>query len=230
MRFARVSKCFLGILIVLITITIIFSCSMLKLKQTNQNQNKESQLTPIPVTSITVTGAGSATTVANGGTLAMSAAVLPANATDPSVAWSVAAGTGTATINSTGVLTGTGDGTVTVTATANDSSGKTGTLGITVTAAIPDNLDQELYLIYISSNPQITAEEYDVPYKDGMVLVVLAWGGTREGLNELTHKYELRHQTSIENRYMLWVKGIDLCKLSKEDKVLWIKVPFKEKE
>ena len=91
---------------------------------------------PILVTGITVTGAGSATTVVNGGTLAMSAAVLPANATDATVTWSVAAGTGTATIGaSTGVLTATGVGTVTVTATAHDASGKTGTEVITVTTA-----------------------------------------------------------------------------------------------
>jgi hypothetical protein len=89
-----------------------------------------------PVTSITVTGAGGATTVANGGSLAMSAAVLPADATDSSVTWSVAAGTGTATIAATtGVLTGTGAGTVTVTATANDGSGVTGTKDITITSA-----------------------------------------------------------------------------------------------
>jgi hypothetical protein len=91
---------------------------------------------PILVTGITVTGAGSATTVVNGGTLAMSAAVVPANATDATVTWSVAAGTGTATIGaSTGVLTATGVGTVTVTATAHDASGKTGTEVITVTTA-----------------------------------------------------------------------------------------------
>ncbi|MGZ5486357.1 MAG: Ig-like domain-containing protein, partial [Nitrososphaeraceae archaeon] len=74
-----------------------------------------------PVTNITVTGAGDATTVANGESLAMSADVLPADADDSSVTWSVAPGTGTATIDATtGVLTGTGVGTVTVTATAND--------------------------------------------------------------------------------------------------------------
>ena len=91
---------------------------------------------PIAVTGITVTGAGNVSTVVNGSTLTMTAAVLPANATDPSVTWSVAtlAG-GTATIiPATGVLTGTGVGTVTVTATANDGSLITGTKTITVTA------------------------------------------------------------------------------------------------
>jgi PGF-pre-PGF domain-containing protein len=90
---------------------------------------------PIPVTEITVTGAGDATEVVNGETLQMSASVLPLDATDPSVTWSVTAGTGTATINETGLLTATGDGTVTVKATANDGSAIEGTLVITVTAA-----------------------------------------------------------------------------------------------
>jgi len=89
-------------------------------------------LAAVPVTGITVTSAGNATTVANAGTLQMSVAILPVNADDQTVSWSVAPGTGTATINSTGLLTGTGLGTVIVTATANDSSGITGTETIEV--------------------------------------------------------------------------------------------------
>ncbi|UOM51952.1 ice-binding family protein [Sphaerochaeta associata] len=90
----------------------------------------------IDVTTITVAGAGDAITVANGSTLQMSAAVLPSDATDKSVAWTVAAGTGTATISETGLLTATGMGTVTVQATANDGSDIVGTLGITITEKV----------------------------------------------------------------------------------------------
>ncbi|ABZ82764.1 multidomain protein with s-layer homology region, ig motif, i-set domain, pkd domain [Heliomicrobium modesticaldum Ice1] len=91
---------------------------------------------PTLVTSITVRGAGDATTVVNGGTLQMTAEVLPVDATDKTVTWSVYSGTGTAGINaSTGLLTGTGEGTVTVRATANDGSGVYGEATITVTAA-----------------------------------------------------------------------------------------------
>lgn len=85
-----------------------------------------------PVTSITVSS--SADTVAVGKTLAMSAAVLPANAANPAVIWSVAAGTGTASISTDGILTGTTAGTVTVIAAAADGSGVTGSRPITVTA------------------------------------------------------------------------------------------------
>lgn len=84
------------------------------------------------VTSIVVTGTGSAVTVPNGGTLQMIATVLPVNATDPTVTWSVVNGTGTATISPTGLLSGTGAGNVVVIATANDASGVVGQITITV--------------------------------------------------------------------------------------------------
>jgi hypothetical protein len=85
------------------------------------------------VTSIVVTGTGNVTTVADGATLQMLAAILPLNATDSTVTWSVVNGTGTATISVGGLLTATGAGTVTVIATANDASGVTGSLVITIT-------------------------------------------------------------------------------------------------
>ncbi|ADY12452.1 ice-binding family protein [Sphaerochaeta globosa] len=89
---------------------------------------------PINVTGITITGAADAITVSNGETLQMSAAVLPLDATDASVTWSVASGSGTATISTTGLLTATAVGTVSVKATANDDSAYEGILTITVTA------------------------------------------------------------------------------------------------
>lgn len=84
---------------------------------------------PIPVTSITVNGS---TTVNVGNTAQMNVSVLPANATNPAVSYSVN-NTAIATINSTtGLLTGVAAGTVIVTATALDGSGITGTLNVTV--------------------------------------------------------------------------------------------------
>ena len=75
------------------------------------------------VTSITVSGAGEATTITTkGGTLQMSASILPEDATDKTVTWSRTNGTGTASISSSGLLTALTDGTVTVRATANDGS------------------------------------------------------------------------------------------------------------
>jgi uncharacterized protein YjdB len=86
-----------------------------------------------PVTSITVTGAGSATTIsADNGSLQLNAAVLPSNATDKNVTWSLVNGTGLATISSTGLVTAIDNGTVSARATANDGSGVYGTLVITI--------------------------------------------------------------------------------------------------
>ena len=93
----------------------------------------------IPVTSINVTGAGGTTIInTENGTLQLSAIVLPANATDKSVTWTLVNGTGQGTINTTGLLTAIANGTVTAIATANDASGVIGTLAVTInTSLIP---------------------------------------------------------------------------------------------
>ena len=88
----------------------------------------------IPVTGIAVTGASGSTTITtDNGTLQLTATVLPADATNKTVTWSIVNGTGQATINSTGLVTAVTSGTVTAVATANDGSGVTGTLVITIT-------------------------------------------------------------------------------------------------
>ncbi|MZQ80540.1 MAG: cell wall-binding protein, partial [Bacteroidales bacterium] len=91
----------------------------------------------IPVTGITVTGEGGATTITrDNGTLALTATVTPANATNKSVTWSITNGTGQATINSSGVVTAVADGTVTARATSNDGSGVYGQLDITISGQV----------------------------------------------------------------------------------------------
>ncbi|MCH2044689.1 MAG: Ig-like domain-containing protein, partial [Saprospiraceae bacterium] len=98
-------------------------------------------ITPIFVTSISVQGQGGTTNIPTGIQLQMEATILPTNATDPSITWTVANGTGTATINSvTGVLTAGTQGTVTVTATANDGSGITGSTVILIDPVLITNL------------------------------------------------------------------------------------------
>ncbi|MEZ5047180.1 MAG: Ig-like domain-containing protein [Chitinophagaceae bacterium] len=93
-----------------------------------------SAVTTIPVTSVTVSSAGNATTVLAGSTLQMNASVLPINATNNTVTWSVQNGTGTASISATGLLTGLTPGTVTVVATSNGTPSVFGTKQITVNA------------------------------------------------------------------------------------------------
>jgi len=69
--------------------------------------------------------------------LQMSADILPVNATNKEVSWSVTNETGSATINATGLLTAVSNGTVRVRATANDGSNVYGQLQITISGQIP---------------------------------------------------------------------------------------------
>jgi len=86
----------------------------------------------IPISSITITGGSSITT--RGGTLQLTAAVQPSNATNKAVTWSLTGGSAYAFINSTtGLLTAVANGTVTVRVTANDGSGEYGTATVTIT-------------------------------------------------------------------------------------------------
>jgi uncharacterized protein YjdB len=87
----------------------------------------------VPATSITVTGSGGSTSIsADNGTLQLSASILPANATDNSVSWSLENITGHGTISSAGTVTAIGNGTVRGIATANDGSGVSGFVIITI--------------------------------------------------------------------------------------------------
>lgn len=87
---------------------------------------------PIRVTDITVSGADN---VDVAGTINMSAAVLPADASNPSVLWTVSNGSGAATIDPLGgILTGVRPGSVYVYATAMDGSGVSGQKMVVVDA------------------------------------------------------------------------------------------------
>ena len=100
--------------------------------------NAPASSVPVPVTSITVTSAGNATTITTqGGTLQMQTLVLPDNATDKTVTWTVIPGTGGATISTGGLLTALANGTVTVRATASDGSGVYGERFITISGQTP---------------------------------------------------------------------------------------------
>ncbi|MDF1576057.1 MAG: Ig-like domain-containing protein [Bacteroidales bacterium] len=79
----------------------------------------------IPVVNIIISSNGGATSVESGSSLLFSAEVLPEEASNPGVEWSVIDGSGTATITSSGFLIGRDPGTVTVLAAALDGSGVT---------------------------------------------------------------------------------------------------------
>jgi len=122
------------------------------------------------VTGITVSTEGGASTIeTSGGTLQMIATVLPENASDPSVTWSVTNGTGEASISTSGLLTAIADGTVTVYAASNDGSSVTGSMVITISnqtgisgnpvntvKVYPNPVVNELTVSFNSNNPTIT--------------------------------------------------------------------------
>jgi uncharacterized protein YjdB len=70
-----------------------------------------------------------ATITTNKGTYQITAEVLPLNATDRSLTWTVDAN---ATVSPTGLVTATKNGVATVRAAANDGSGIFGTIGIVI--------------------------------------------------------------------------------------------------
>jgi len=105
------------------------------------------------VSSIVLSSAGSTTTISSlGGTLQMTATVLPADATDATYTWSVTNGTGEATISVAGLLTAQSNGTVTVRATSNMLSSVYGTKVITITNQIAANMDATLTDLLVKGN------------------------------------------------------------------------------
>lgn len=90
--------------------------------------------TPVtPVSGITVTPAGGVTSLVSGSILQFSAAILPENASNKTVDWTLSNGLGTASISETGLLTAGNPGLVTVLATARDGSYIRGSFVLTIT-------------------------------------------------------------------------------------------------
>ncbi len=108
----------------------------------------------ILVTSISVYGDGNATTIdVDGDSLQMHTDILPVNATNQNVTWSVVNGTATAAISNTGMLyaTGTpaGNGTVWVKAQAVDGSGVVDSTQITISN---QGTTSNFYVLLVNDN------------------------------------------------------------------------------
>ncbi|WP_139997421.1 InlB B-repeat-containing protein [Paenibacillus paridis] len=117
---------------------------------------KSMEIEAIPVETIHVSGNDEITT--KGGTLQLTAEVLPADATNKTIIWSVRNGTGSAAINESGLLTAVSDGTVMVTATAADGSEIVGTKEIAISGQTQTNPDKPIESITISGNDEITTK------------------------------------------------------------------------
>jgi parallel beta-helix repeat protein len=123
------------------------------------------------VSGIVITGAGGANSITTySGTLLLSATIIPDNASNKNVSWSLQNGTGKASINSEGLLSAIADGTVTVVATANDGSGVSGTLEIEIfnqgiLTAI-NSMDDEPFLVQMNNSELTIQLNSDIKYKN----------------------------------------------------------------
>ncbi len=158
----------------------------------------------VQVASITVTGKENATGISTmGGTLQMVAEVLPANATDLSVTWSVSDPT-IATISETGLLTALKNGEVTVTATSVQNptiSGTSPSIVITNQDISVNNLASQFVVypvpassrIYIRS--ELAVERAEIIALDGRIILSaekMSYNGSIELSNIPAGTYFLR--------------------------------------
>lgn len=135
--------------------TVSLKANALALTKGQASNNLSVTCSPILVTAVTVGTPGNVTTVTKGSNLQMTAAVLPVNATNKNITWSVTNETGAATINSQGLLTPTIAGTITVKATAQDASGKYGAVTITVLEPVVATISTTTGIESGSINPAI---------------------------------------------------------------------------
>ncbi len=194
----------------------------------------------IPVTDVTVSGEGGATSIdVNGGTLQMMAEVLPPNATNPTVFWSVINETGMASIDQTGLLqaTGTtpGNGTVWVKALAVDGSGVADSIQITITnqgadfeiLLVNDNdfgpdryreLDTTLSNLGCAYDIYNTAVTNDIPDEDYLSYYeMVIWYTGNDGVNlklwdvSDTNNYKFNEPliNYLDNGGIVWLQGLD---------------------
>jgi hypothetical protein len=162
-----------------------------------------------PVETVTVTADGGATSVHAGGTLQMSAEVLPATATlaDAGVRWSVVSNGGWAHIDETGLLTGDTAGNIKVVAAAKDDSGVTGELSLHVD--FPEGIAQEtVNTLRVYPNPAVN--ELNVVLTE-LNCTVSIYNSVGQKVDEaLVNGYEHRFDISSYAAGLYFVKSGDL--------------------
>jgi len=170
----------------------------------------------VTVSGITVSASGGAATITTtGGSLQLIASVLPANATDKSVTWSIINGTGQASISSSGLVTAVANGTVTARATARDGSGVYGSLVVTISGQTPGtNLPPE---VSISSptkstsfiSPATVTIEATASDPDGTIIKVEFFNGNTKLGEKTTMPYDFTWKDVPEGSYSLTAAAID---------------------
>ena len=90
----------------------------------------------VPVTNITITTEGDFFEIDNETFLQCVSSILPVDASNPAVVWSVISGSGSASVSSSGLLSVLSEGTVEVVATAEDGSGVSDTIQLTMLSSV----------------------------------------------------------------------------------------------
>ncbi len=162
----------------------------------------------ILVTSISVQNQGGQSVITTfGGTLQLLATVLPTNATDNSVSWSVLNGAAFASVNASGLVTAISDGTATLAATANDGSGISGFKTVTVSNQTASITSTEVPDFSIYPNPTKNQLTISTQLMEVKSVEVIALNG------------QIMLRTNVNNTA---VQTIDISDL--ETGVYWVKV------
>lgn len=129
----------------------------------------------ISVTSIVVTSENNLNVISTPqGSLQMNAEVLPSNATNQNIVWSVENQSGSASISTSGLLTANNNGTVLVKATATDGSNVFGTKEITISNQETSITNKDLgFFVRFSPNPVV--DNLHLEFNNSLELPTQIW-------------------------------------------------------
>lgn len=138
----------------------------------------------ISVTSIVLSSEADKTTIDTlGGTLQMSVVVLPEDATNKSVNWTITDSTGTGTINQTGLATAVTNGIITVRATSISNPSISDTLEITITNQAEVNMETTLTDLTVDG---ITVMGF-TPLTGNYIMVISSGDTSTPSVNAVKH-------------------------------------------
>ena len=173
---------------------------------------------PQSVTSITVSGAEGATTITTPrGTLQMLAEVLPEDAVNKTVRWSVTPTPGIADISNTGLLTATGNGRVTVRATANDGSEKYGLTNITISGQMLTGFEAPDFVPNMKIYPNPFADELRIVGAEGCTLRVIDSAGAAVHIQKINSSNEIIRLEHLS-------KGVYFFRVEKDGQTKTVKI------
>ena len=134
--------------------------------------------TTVLVSDISIIAEGGESVVDEGNTIQFTASIMPLNATNSKVTWSVINGTGTASICDCAILTAISEGTVNVVATAQDDSGLSSIFEVSILGlpSLINEGNEAAFLLY--PNPSAGKLFLDVGELNLIAIKVVSLAGT----------------------------------------------------